>query len=65
MDEGLRTIQLSLNWIVAVQRGCRTLWAWFWGNRVHSESLISTPLNPTQNHLPLNSAKMRHGLGQS
>ena len=32
---------------------------------IHSESHISTPLNLTQNHLPLNSAKLRHKLGQS
>ena len=55
MDEGLRTIQLNPNWIGAVQAGCRTLVGLVLRNEgyIHSESLISTPLNLTLNRLPL------------
>jgi len=65
MDEELRTIQLRANWIGAVQAGCRTLGLVLENEDcIHSEPLISTPLNLTESHLPLNSAKLRHELEQ-
>lgn len=67
MDEGLRTIQLSRNWIGVVQVGCRTLVGLVLRNEgyIHSESLISTPLNLTLNRLLFQPNSDMDRLGQS
>lgn len=62
MDEGLRTIQLRPDWIGAVQIRLQNSVGMVLRNKgcIHSKSLIFTPLNLTENHLPFNSAKLRH-----